>query len=304
MAGTIYEVSTLGASDNQIVFNNQGSIPYYRLKARMPQRREIREFDIDLPESMGIADFEMFIGKTYYTLAGIMYPQDMATYHSGRAALRKLASLTIEQADANANLGYVPYAWTESTLNGDVAKHINLKVIYTDLPESTKNGLKQPFQLYCKIKYPAIFGDAQSFTIGSNVGTTSGSSGLPMGFPAGLGATTYSSTGSTNNPGDLSAWANFTIYGPVTNPKITNTTTGQSMTVNVNLPTSADSISINWSSDSNTITQGGNSILNKLTSDSQWITLQPGNNNLTYTGSSMGSGTYVNVSYNPQWPLS
>jgi hypothetical protein len=270
----------------------------------MPQRRELRSFDVDLPESLGVADFEMFIGKTFYVLGGIMYPQDETSFNVGRNALKALGSLTIEQADTGADMGYVPYAWTELTANGLVNKHINMKVLYSDVPESTRNGLKQPFTLYCKIKDPAIFGDAVTFSIGNNTSVTTGSSGLSFGLPHGLGSSTNSSGGSTVNPGNMPAWGNFTIYGPVTNPVITNNTTGKSMRVNVVLPTTSDSININWTSDSNTITQAGNSIMSLLTSTSSWLTLVPGTNNLTFSSDSIGSGAYATCTYNPQWSLS
>lgn len=64
MAETIFDESTLGTSNNQITFNDDNGTIYYRLKNRVPQRREIREFDIPLQENTGIADFQTFIGTT------------------------------------------------------------------------------------------------------------------------------------------------------------------------------------------------------------------------------------------------
>lgn len=68
MAETIFDESTLGTSNNQITFNDDNGTIYYRLKNRVPQRREIREFDIPLQENTGIADFQTFIGKTMFIL--------------------------------------------------------------------------------------------------------------------------------------------------------------------------------------------------------------------------------------------
>lgn len=299
---SIYRVSTLGTSTNNIVFNQLGAYPYYRMKTRQPTRREIVEFDIKLPEGMGDADYQSHIGKTYLILGGTMYPKDEATYDQGRRLLRKLASLEIQQADAGSDAGYVPYKWTESE---GIDKQLFVKVMYVDLPESSSNGLKQPFRLLCKIKYPVILGQsAITGTLGSSTATTSGSSGLPFGLPIGLGATTYSSNGSLTNIGDTPAFPTFQVFGPISNPLITNSTTGEFIQVNVNLPTGSDSLIITYDSDTVSITQAGNTVMSSLTSGSTLFKLRSGINNLSLSGATVGAGAFATVSALPAWALS
>ena len=300
MAETIFDESTLGTSNNAITFNDDGGTIYYRLKNRVPQRREIREFDIPLQENTGIADFQSFIGKTMYVLEGTMYPDDEDSFHAGRRALRKLASMDIEQNDNDSDQGYVPYKWVE-----DHPKQLFMKVLYVDLPENSKQGIKQPFRLLCKIKYPVIFSqDTNGGFIGSSTSTTTGSFVLPEVLPSVVGVTTYSSNGSLINDGDWPSYPSITVYGPINVPKITNTTTGEYIEVNTNLNSASDILTITYDQDTLTIDKNGTSVIGSLTSGSTYFKIEPGINNLTMSGSSVGSGAYTSVAAYSAWPLS
>ena len=300
MAETIFDESTLGTSNNAITFNDDGGTIYYRLKNRVPQRREIREFDIPLQENTGIADFQTFIGKTMYILEGTMYPDDEDAFHEGRRALRKLASMDIEQNDNDSDQGYVPYKWVE-----DHPKQLFMKVMYVDLPENSKQGIKQPFRLLCKIKYPVIFSQSTNGGfIGSSTSTTTGSFVLPEVLPSVVGVTTYSSNGSLTNDGDWPSYPSITVYGPINVPKITNSTTGEYIEVNTNLNSASDILTITYDQDTLTIDKNGTSVIGSLTSGSTYFKIEPGINNLTMSGSSVGSGAYTSVAAYSAWPLS
>lgn len=300
MAETIFDTSTLGTSNNQITFNDDNGTIYYRLKNRVPQRREIREYDIPLQENTGIADFQTFIGKTMYILEGTMYPDDEDAFAEGRQALRKLASMDIEQNDNDSDQGYVPYKWTDTS-----DKQLFMKVMYVDLPENSKQGIKQPFRLLCKLKYPVILSQSSNAgTIGSSTATTTGSFVLPEVLPSVIGATTYSSNGSVENQGDWPSYPSFTVYGPINYPKITNTTTGEYIEISQNLSSGSDVLTINYDQDSYAIELNGNSVIGSLTSGSTLFKIQPGINNLTLSGSSVGSGAYASASVYSAWPLS
>lgn len=298
----IYSSFTLGTTNNQISFNDSSSSPYFRVKRRVPTRRDLREFDIVLPETSGIADYQSFLGKMYLLIEGTMYPRSTTEYDTGRKTLRKLASLDIQQADADSDDGYVPLKWSESD---GYNKMLNVKVMYADIPEDSRNGLKQPFRLLCKIKHPIILGqNTISAQIGDASATTSGSSDLPWTLPIVVGVTTYSSNGTLTNAGDLGAYPTITIYGPVNRPKITNSTISKYIEVDVNLASSSDSLIITYDKDSVDITQAGNSKLANLTNGSELFKIESGTNNLTLTGSSVGSGAYATVSIYPTWPMS
>lgn len=298
----IYDVSTVGTSLNEITFNDDSANPFYRMKRRSVTRREIEEFDIKLPEGTGDADFQSYIGKSYTVLEGTMYPDDETSFDNGKKALRKLASLATEQADANSDQGYVPMKWPE---NDGYNKQLFVKVMYVDIPESSANGLKLPFRLVCKVKYPVIFGQTQVTTsIGSAAASTSGGVGYPFNYPVAYGATTYSSSGSIVNAGDLPTYPTIQVIGPITLPRVTNSTTGEYIEFNVSLATTSDSIIITYDQDTFTATQAGNSVMNGLTSGSTLFTVRPGTNNLTLSGATVGTGSYATMSIFPAWSLS
>lgn len=298
----IYNIATLGTTNNKITFNDDTQSTYYRITDFMVTGRQVSEYDIKLPEGMGIADFESLMGRVNLVIVGKMYPIDETGFANGKKSLRRLASLDVEQSDVASDAGYVPFAWTEED---GYNKQINLKVEYVDIPEHTKNGLKLPFRLFCKVKYPVILGaNAVTASLGSATATTTGNSALPFTLPRALGLTSYNTSSSLYNAGDLPAWPTITIYGPITNPKIINSTTGKFIKLNVALNTTSDSVIISYDQDSVSATQAGNSVLQNLTSDSSFFTIQSGNNNFTLTGDTIGSGAYATISCFPTWPLS
>ncbi len=299
----LFDPATLGTANNYVTFSDDTLDPYYSLDQMRVVGRDVTAYDIKLPEGMGIADFQTLIGKSNIVLEGIMYPSDEVHYDNGAKSLRKLGSLDISQADAAGDSGYVPFTFTEYD---GYNKRINLKVLYADLPKSRRQGIKQPFRLFCKVKYPVIESQSSiSTTIGDATATTSGSSNLSFALPKALGLTTYSSNGSLNNYGDLKVYPTITITGPITTPRVTNTTTGEYIELNgLSLSTTSDSVIITYDQDTLSIAQAGVSKLNLLTSASTLFKVTTGTNNFTITGATVGSGMTGTISCRPAWPLS
>lgn len=298
---SIFDTSTLGTTTNQITFNGT-TFPIFRVVSRAPQRRQIRELDIPIPFEDGISDFQTLEGASAYVIEGVMYPGGEIDYDNGLAKLRKLASLDIEQADSASDSGYVPYVYTEGTGN----KQVFVKVLYVDLPETTRKGLVQPFRLICKVKDPTIF-SAQSYTAstqGSDPTVGGGTSRYPFQFPILWGASTYSSSNVATNSGDLPGYpASIKVYGPINTPTITNSTTGEYITVNTNV-SNGSILTIAYDKNSLTADVDGVSVLSSVTAASTFFKLQPGANILTLTGSAFSSGAYLTVNYYWTWPLS
>jgi hypothetical protein len=291
------------------------------MTARTPTKRELREFDIDLPESSGVADFETFIGKEYLILAGTMYPGsgDEVDFWSGRRALKKLASLEYEQNDPNSDQGYVPYSWIE-----DIPKQLFVKVLYVNVPEQTSLGIVQPFSILCKIKYPVVFsvtpvqadmliGVSTSVSAGmhipaqipAQIGSSTQAIGVvPFIVPVILGATPGTASVLLNNYGDLASYPTFVINGPIFNPKITNNSTGEYIGLNINLGAGQSAI-IQYDQDSApSLSANGINVYGDLTQGSTLFKIKPGNVALTLTGSSVGQGANASVSFSPAYPYS
>ena len=315
----IFDTFYIGTQDNRVVFNDENTDPYMRVVRRYPTRREVREFDIPLPESLGIADFETLIGKTYMVIEGKMYPNEESSFHTGRETLRKLASLTVQQDDANSDSGYVPMVWSEN-----IDKQLNIKIVYVDMQESTKQGIIQPFRLLCKVKYPVIFastpksgivsiGSASANFGGAYIpsvipmqigGQESSGSVLPFTLPAVLGATVGAGTIELENTGDLPTWPTITINGPVNKPRLTNISTGQFIELNVNLTSTSDSAIISYDQDSINVTALNQNAYGLMTAGSSLFKVKPGVNAFTLTGSSVGTGAKATVTFQSAYSLS
>lgn len=300
----IYDAGYIGTSTNRVLINSFGTTPLYRLISRAPQRRQVRELDIPVPFEMGISDFETLLGQYAYVLDGIMYPGSESEYDSGLRALRKLASLEIAQADNNSDDGYVPYVWTEF---GSAQKQVFVKVMYVQIIEDTRKGLVQPFRLVCKIKDPTIYGLTlkTASTENSDPTTSSGTAIFPFQFPVIFGASTYSVSSNAINSGDLPTYpVSITVVGPVNKPKISNVTTGEYIEVDVNLASSSNILRINYDKDSLSVEVDGVSVLDEVSESSTYFKIQPGGNDISLTGLSIGSGAYVELTFRDAWPLS
>lgn len=299
---SIYEASALGTTNNRVNFNGT-SFPIYRVVSRAPQARDIRDLDIPIPFENGIVDFQTLEGKSAYIIQGIMYPGNESDYDNGLRALRKVASLELQQADNDSNLGYVPYVWAESTEN----KQVFVKVLYVDVPESTRQGLVQPFRLVCKVADPTIFSDTilTATTQGSDPTTTAGTAKFPFKFPIEFGASTYSTSSTATNEGDLDGYPIWIkVHGPINSPKISNTTTGEYIQVNTNVASNSI-LTIAYDKDSLAVDVDGVSVLSDVTTNSTFFKLQPGGNQIELSGSSFSSGAYVELKYyKGYWPLS
>jgi hypothetical protein len=301
----IYEQSTLGEPDNQIIFNNTATDPFFRALTRLPQKYQLRESDIPVPFQSGISDFLTLIGDTIYVITGKMYPSSEQAYDAGRQTLAAVSSLDIEQADPFSNdEGYVPYVWGDF-LNATASKQLFLKVLYCDMAEDTRQGYAQPFKLVCKIKDPTIYGAVlkQASTANANPSNTVGTFVLPTTLPAPIGITEYNVSANANNIGNIPSYpTSIVITGPVTNPSITNSATGQHITVNATLSTGSDVLTIIYSKDSFSITKNGVNYAQYLTSDSVLFKIMPGSNIITLNGG-LSTGANAVLSFYDSWAL-
>jgi hypothetical protein len=270
--------------------------------SRAPQQRQVRDLDIPIPFESGISDFETLIGRTAYIIEGKMYPSGEADASTGLATLRKLANLDFAQNDASTDAGYVPYLYTENS----VYRQIFLKVVYVDMKEDTRQGLIQPFRLVCKIKDPTIYGSPAKVasTQGTDPTTSGGAAIFPFTFPVVFGASTVSVTSTAINNGTIPAYpASIVVVGPINNPKITNTATGEYIEVTQNLASSSVILTITYDKDSLSVDLNGNSVLSSVTAASEYFKIQPGSNGITLSGTSIGNA-YVVVNYYDSWALS
>lgn len=295
----LFDISTLGVADNKITFNDDSQSPLFRARGKKFSFGSVRQFDTPLADISGINDYKTLLGQVNFVIAGKMYPDSDADYENGLRILRSVSDLDLSQADALSDTGYVPYVWQEA----DQAKQVFLKVLFPVFQEN--NNLTLPFSLYCKIKFPRIFGTTLRVAdTGSQPGTPVGNSPLPFILPIALGKTLYTISSTQNNAGNRAAYPeSIVINGPVNNPKLTNTTTGKSIQVNVSLASITDQLVIKYNQSSISILLNGVSVYNQLSTDSTLFLINPGQNNFQLTGSSIGTGAYARVSFYDAWSL-
>lgn len=300
---SIYSRATLGEADNQIVFNDYSLDPVYRTKARAPSKWQIRQQDLPVPFESGSSDFLTLLGESAYIISGTMYPSSEASYDRGLAALRTVCSLDVEQADVSSDGGYVPYTWGNA--DGNLTQQVFMKPLYVQLAETTTQGFVQPFTVYSKVKDPTIFGAAKkASTQQANFSITTGSAIFPAVFPLVIGASTISVSATAQNNGTMPVYPfSMLIHGPVNIPTITNTATGEYITVNCNLTSTSDILSLIYDKDSLAITLNGVSQIQNMTTGSTLFKIHPGGNVITLSGSSVSTSAYAEVNYADAWPL-
>lgn len=304
----IYQISKLGTDTNKLYFNDYTRQfdtlnCVFRVKNRAPQKRQIRELDIPIPFENGISDFETLLGQVAYVIDGTMYPGGESDSDSGLAKLRKVTSLELNQDDVLSDDGYVPYVWTEFERN----KLVYMKPLYVQLVESTRTGLVQDFRIISKIKDPTIYEEdlQQASTDEADFSIATGTAIYPFSYPIIYGASTSSVSIDAFNKGDLPAYPiSINIHGPVNSPKITNTSTGEFIQVNVNLATDDNELVIAYDKDSLRVELDGVPVVNQVTAASTYWKLQPGSNVIELTGSSISDDAFATVSYRSAWPLS
>jgi hypothetical protein len=239
-----------------------------------------------------------------YIIEGTLYPGSESESDTGLRALRKLASLDISQDDNDSDGGYVPYAWTET--NG-AQKQLFVKVLYVDIVETTRKGLVQDFRLICKVKDPTIHGATlKTMSTASVDPTLSGGDAIySFAYPVIYGASTGSVTNTATNDGDIAAYPqSIIINGPVNVPRVANTTTGAAIRIAENLATSDDQIIIVYDKDTLTVELNGDSVLGSVNTSSNFFKIQPGANTIELSGTSIGSGAYVQLTFYDAYPLS
>lgn len=139
---------------------------------------------------------------------------------------------------------------------------------------------------------PKYYDDAAT-TITLNPLTSAGGRTYSKTFSYSYGASIPNLFTVTNN-----GWATtnptITVVGPVTNPSITNTTTGQYLTVNVTI---GSSDSLVFDLENKNITLNGSSARNLLATGSQWFGAPSGTTQFSFSGVSGSSGTTATIVY-------
>jgi phage-related protein len=142
---------------------------------------------------------------------------------------------------------------------------------------------------------PFWYSDSQAVTIGSSTTAT-----FPLVFPFVLPSNT--ATVVANNTGDIEAPVTIVITGDVTNPVLTNTTTGKAITFAKDMD-AGDTMTITTGFGNKTVSyydsSAGTTVngFQYLSSSSEFWGLVPGENTLTFTATSIDAATRAIVTW-------
>lgn len=147
---------------------------------------------------------------------------------------------------------------------------------------------------------PAIYSSSY-ITTSIYLAAITGGLSIPTSIPLTIGTPTGLGYAVINNTGNYKSYPILRLYGPLTNPRITNNTTGKAIQVNTTL-TGSDEVIIN-TKDKTIVDQAGNNLIGDLDGTyNDFFALAPGNNQiqLTHTGSYSASA-YLNVQFYPAY---
>jgi hypothetical protein len=158
-------------------------------------------------------------------------------------------------------------------------------------PEYTYGFIKAEYEFFCPD--PRYY-DNTTQTASMTYSAPSGRI-YPRVYPLTYGGGSNTQSVQITNSGYTNTYPTITIYGPVTNPSVGNSTTGQALNFNYTMAQS-DIISIDLLN--RTVLLNGNPARNLLLGSSQWFSAQPGVNQFYFVGTGT---TYGVTNATVQW---
>lgn len=163
-------------------------------------------------------------------------------------------------------------------------------------------GLAASFQVQLVCDDPRIYGTTQ-YQLVTTLPSAVGGFSFPLKFPLAFGTVQTGGYILANNAGNFETRPVFVLYGPVTNPVITNQTTGETLSFSITLADTdilyvdcynrlvliANSSLLQWSSRYSALVSR------------QWIHLQPGQNTIVYSASTGGANSRLWLVYYDTW---
>jgi len=276
---TITNLTITPVGVSPIVFDNTNFILTSVKGLEMPKVRLPR---FDLPGSSGAFISNALYSERSLQIKGVVNAADGSriTYLNNRTALINAVAYQYTLAGAPQ-----PVTITIALENGQIVTTSG----YVDTPLAMGFSEDQvdyeEFQLSFVCPDPNLYGTvAISGTVGLPVG---GGTAIPTAIPISLAPSSGGSITLTNI-GSVEAFPTITLTAPLTNPYITNQRTGGFLKISYTLEVGDAPLVINCQSQ--TITQGINTLDGILSQDSTFWGLLPGQNTIGFSASA-GSGT-------------
>lgn len=241
---------------------------------------DVKNDEVALDGQHGIWDFFSFFGKRMITFNGVVIGEDEEEVELLRTQIVKVLSLPMQPTEEDD--GYVTISWTDAT---GAEWSFDAKMASSPrFSRSMKQNYRLDFLISLKTDNPFIL-SSESITGEGTRGYFVYGVLFPIELPALMG---YVGVGGleVENEGTMSAHTVIRLYGEaggvITNPTITNTTTGKSFTVETTLADDTEYIEID-SAEGSVVDQDGADLSADIDEDSEFILLKSGTNELIYS---------------------
>lgn len=176
----------------------------------------------------------------------------------------------------------------------DVEYRIVGQILRLDIPYANPSSSR--FSIDFLATREAI--EAYAATTTAVVTRTGGGFVLPALFPVTFGAS-IGGDATVVNAGDAPAYPVVTLAGPLTNPRLENTTTGRHISLTLTIG-AGETVVIDMRN--RTIVQGGvTNRMDRKSSDSKFWWLNPGNNTVRLTTTISGEAGTASIEYRSSW---
>lgn len=241
---------------------------------------DIKNNEIDREGQHGIWDFYSYFGKRIMTFSGVIVGATEQDVEAVKNKLIKVTSIPLQSDEDND--GYVVVKWTD--VNGE-SWQVEAKLIKSiQFGRPMKQNYRLDFNFSLKANDPYLYSQTLNTQVGIRGYIQQGAQ-FPIELPATIGQNLNNLLTVTND-GEVSIHTLIRIYGEdqgdITNPKIENRTTGKTFQINTVITGASNWIEID-SNEGTVVDQSGADLSGDIDTESEFILLAPGSNELLYT---------------------
>lgn len=241
---------------------------------------DVKNNEVNLDGQHGIWDFFSYFGKRNLSFNGVIIGEDEEAVETLRNQIVSVLALPMQPSGDDD--GYCTIEWTDAT---GAEWQIEAKIARSPrFGREMRQNYKLDFMLSFKTDNPFILSSSSTEEEGTR-GYFAYGVKFPIELPAVMGLVAMEAMNVVND-GTVYAHTVIRLYGEeggdITNPTITNNTTGKSFRIETVLADETEYIEID-SQSGTVVDKDGNDLSADISDDSEFVLLKPGNNELVYT---------------------
>lgn len=281
MIGTLFTLTNKAHPERTITINDHTDpLNFIALQAYPTMELDVRVDERPKEGQHGIWDFFSYYGKRVITFEGVIIGEDEEAVTTIKDTLMNVVNFPSQPTSSDD--GTVVISWTDPR-GRDV--QIDAKIsAYPSTSRDLGDKMRLDFQLIFKAPSPEIVSQSVIEVDGIR-GYTRGDFMVPFEVPFTLGVD-YVNKFNVENEGSVIADVVYRLYGgahyAITNPRITNVTTGEFMQVDTSLADGTKYVEIN-TKDGTVLDQDGVDLSGSVHAGSSFPKLAVGSNDIFYS---------------------